>query len=71
MKLSIVDMRALLKTRSAEVTGKKAPDDAAGIIAGVNDVQVILDEMKKYAMDLAATEEQLRNEQQGDSEVSK
>jgi hypothetical protein len=65
MKLSIVDMRALLKTRTAELTGKNSPDDAVGILAGVKDVQVILDEMEKYATELATTEEQLRNELEG------
>lgn len=66
MKLSIVDIRALLKTRTAVATGKKAPDDAAGILASVKDIQAVVDELKKYAEELATTEEQLENEQATD-----
>lgn len=62
MKLSIADMRAVLKERSQSMVGRKASDSAADILAGVNDIRAILNEMETYAVELATTEDQLRAE---------
>ena len=63
MKLSIVDMRAVLKERTQGVTGRKASDDPVDIMAGVKDIQSVIDEMKKYALEQISTKEELKNEQ--------
>ena len=67
MKLSIVDMRAVLKERTQGQTGRKASDDPVDILAGVKDIEAVLDEMKKYAMEQISTKEDLKNEQKNDS----
>lgn len=63
MKLSIVDMRAVLKERTIPMTSKKASEEPVDLLAGVKDIQTVLDEIKKYAEDLIATKEEIKNEQ--------
>ena len=62
MKLSIVDMRAVLKERTLSMTGRKASEDAEMILAGVQDIKAILEEMESYANELIHTKEVLTNE---------
>ena len=71
MKLSIIDMRAVLRERAALMTSKKASEDPVDLMAGVADVQSILDEIKKYALELVATKEQLKDEAKADKNVSR
>lgn len=66
MKLSICDLRAVLKERTIPMTSKKASDDPVDIMVGVKDIQAVLDEMKKYAMEQISTKEELKNEQKTD-----
>jgi len=62
MKLSIADMRAVLKERSILMVGRKASEDPVDILAGVSDIRAILNEMENYAVEMTATAEQLREE---------
>lgn len=62
MKLSINDMRAILKERTAQMVGKKASDDAADIMVGVIDLEAIISEIKTYALELVEIKEELKNE---------
>ena len=62
MNLSIVDLRSVLKTRVNEVIGRNATEDPVGILAGVKDIRVVLDEMETLANSELATREQLKNE---------
>jgi hypothetical protein len=64
MKLSVIDLRALLKTRVQELTGKNAPNDPDGLLAGVSDVQAVLDEIKTFAEQWALEKEKLEREQE-------
>lgn len=66
MKLSIVDMRAVLKERTQAMVGRKASEDADMILAGVKDIKAILEEMESYANELILTKEALANEQSKD-----
>lgn len=62
MKLSIADMRAVLRERSQSMVGRKASDDPVDILAGISDIRAILNEMENYAVEMAATAEELRKE---------
>lgn len=62
MKLSINDMRAILKERTAQMVGKKASDDPSDIMAGVIDLKAIIAEIETYALELAEIKEELKNE---------
>jgi hypothetical protein len=66
MKLSIIDMRVVLKARTAELTGKKASEDPVELLAGVKDIRTILDEIETYATEMISTKEELANEQAAD-----
>ena len=66
MQLSIVDMRAVLKARVAEMISKNASEDPVSLLAGVSDIRAILNEMENYAVEMVATKEQLENEAKAD-----
>lgn len=64
MKLSIIDMRAILRERTNLLTNKKASDDPVDILAGVTDIQSVIDEMKTYANEVIETKKELEKNEQ-------
>jgi predicted nucleotidyltransferase len=66
MKLSIADMRAVLKERTQSMVGRKASEDPEMILAGVIDLRVVLDEMETYANELIETKKALANNKEED-----
>jgi len=67
MKLSIVDMRAVLKERTQVMIGRKAPEDPETILACVADIRTVLNEIEIYANALIQTREELEIEQSKNS----
>jgi hypothetical protein len=66
MKLSIADLRAVLKDRTQSMVGRKASEDPDTILAGVKDLRVVLDEMEAYANEVNETKEALSTNQSKD-----
>lgn len=66
MKLSITDLRAVLKERTQSMVGKKVSDDPDIILAGVKDIKTVLDEMEIYAKEVIHTKELSQNDQDQD-----
>ncbi|MCK9428954.1 MAG: hypothetical protein M0R17_02950 [Candidatus Omnitrophica bacterium] len=62
MKLSIIDLRAVLKERTQLMVGRKASEDPVEVLAGVKDIRVVLDELETLANELLLVKEQLENE---------
>lgn len=66
MKLSIADLRAVLKERTQSMVGRKASEDADMILAGVKDLRAVLDEIETYANEVIQTKEALSANQDAD-----
>jgi len=64
MKLSIIDLRAVLKERTQLMVGRKASEDPVEVLAGVKDIRVVLDELETLANELLLVKEQLENEEE-------
>ena len=62
MQLSIQDLKEVLRVRTTNLTGKKSPEDASGIMAGIADIRAALDEMQTHAEQLALEQERLKEE---------
>lgn len=62
MELFIPDLCEVLKCRVKSLTDKKSQGDTTQVIAGIEDVRSVLNEMEAKAIALAEEQERMREE---------